>query len=273
MDTEGWVWIVLGALLLGAVLLLWPAPSPSHMNEPVSVPTLVEWYKQHPDRTPPPEIVTQTRQPTGDPSTVASETIVYPETWKTPSLEQARHASAYGRSMRNFDWYAVLSPWTIDVHGSLTDPGGCGPMVTVQTPLQRIAETAWRGARKHDEPLTDEYLTFNMYSPSHSFNEVNGSNVLNVIVRIPGYSLDSHTGYHAVILQGSLVLQPTYKSSSSIISAQWPEYPAYIVLLYYRFDVRMLDPNASFLLKVIPPTEEEITFSVDVARLGSGEIR
>ena len=80
MDTEGWVWIVLGALLLGAVLLLWPAPSPSHMNEPVSVPTLVEWYKQHPDRTPPPEIVTQTRQPTGDPSTAASETIVYPET-------------------------------------------------------------------------------------------------------------------------------------------------------------------------------------------------
>jgi hypothetical protein len=122
-------------------------------------------------------------------------------------------------------------------------------------------------------PLTDDFLTFNMYSPTRSFNEVKGTNVLNVTVRVPGYSRNSYKGYHAVILQGGLVLQPTYESGSSIISARWPNYPAYIVLLYYRFDVRTLDANAPFILKVIPSVGEEITFPVDVARLGAGGIR
>lgn len=273
MNEESWVWVGLGALLLGALLLLWPIPSTFPVNEPVSAPTLIEWYEQHPDRTPPPEIATEIRGRNADDSTTASEIIVYPKTWKTPTLEQARRASAYGRSVKNSDWYALLSPWTIDEQGSLTDPGGYGPIVTVQTPLQRIAESAWRGARKYNPPLTDDFLTFNMYSPTYSFNEVMGTNVLNVSVRVPGYSWDSYTGYHAVILQGGLVLQPTHKSGSSIISAQWPEYPAYIVLLYYRFDVRTLDPNAPFILKVIPSVGEEITFPIDVARLGAGGIR
>lgn len=273
MNAGDWVWIALGVLLLGVLLLLWPVPSTSPVNEPAAVPTLIEWYEQHPDRSPPPEIAAEIHRPNPDGPTVVPDIVVYPETWKSPTLEQARRASAYGRSMKDSDWYDVLAPWTINEQGVRTNPGGYGPLATIQTPLQRIVETSWREARKYNPPLTDDFLTFNMYSPTHSFNEVRGTNVLNVSVHLPGYSSDSHNGYHAVLLQGRLVLQPTFQSGSSIVSAQWPEYPAYITLLYYHFDVTTLDPSTPFILKIIPPAGGEITFPVNVAQLGAGGVQ
>lgn len=192
------------------------------------------------------------------------EIVVYSTDWRTHTLEQARRAAVYGRSIKNLSWTALRSLWTIDEQGSLTAPGGREPLVAVRTPLLRIVKFAWRGAREYRPPLTDDFLTGNM-SP----------NVLIVDVRLPGFSSRSHIGSHAVILQGDLVLQPRHRGThSSIMSAWWPRFPAHIVFLTYSFDVRTLDPNAPFILRVIPAGGGEgITFPIDVTQLGAGGIR
>ncbi len=165
--------------------------------------------------------------------------------------EQIQEAIDYGQKNKNMDMVAFSRPWIVLL-------GKEKGSATLFTPFHNLAYKARKMAVERRE-ITGADIQ----------QALEVGDVLSFTTTVYGEEYDFAMHHTAQLNQKDTIIQPDFEYAPEIADASefWPDYPAHVARLVFKFPVKDIDLNCLATLVIIVPGGEEISFPFDLSKI------
>ncbi|MBM2833162.1 MAG: hypothetical protein HW406_323 [Candidatus Brocadiaceae bacterium] len=165
--------------------------------------------------------------------------------------EQIQEAVDYGQKNKTMDMAAFSRPWIVSLGKGIGS-------AAVFTPFHNLAYRARKMAVERREVTGADIQQV-----------LEGGDVLSFSTTVYGEEYDFAMHHTAQLNQKDAIIQPDFEYVPEIAEASefWPNHPAHVARLVFKFPAKDIDFDFLATLVVIIPGGEEISFPFDLSKM------